>query len=359
MNLYITADQVGIETGGGKVTWEESQALQSLGPCEVWGREQLQCQGEEPWKWDVRGLDHIYLSSAKYNVAHFYAGTFTRTVEKLKSRGSRTTYTAAAHSVELSKQEHEKLGIPYNYPHLTDPELWKRYLGGYAAADVLICPSSHSAKVMREFGCKNRIEIIPHGVDLPPEDRIKPFPQQFRVGYLGSYGPDKGVIYLLEAWKKLNYKDALLVLAGRDSISDWTHHLIEQYGGGNICLMGWVKDVADFYNNVSVYVQPSVTEGFGIEVLEAMSFGRPVICSDGAGAVDIVFSDYDPDTNIGCYEGQPFAARDVTSLCERIEWSKNYGNFISMGLGARIEADKYTWEKVRNRYTKIWTDMLK
>src|SRR5439155_1645283 len=149
------------------------------------------------------------------------------------------------------------------------------------------------------------------------------------------------VRYLLQAWKRLNYKDAVLILAGRDSTSDWVAGLIREYGGGNIRLMGWVKDVADFYNSISVLVQPSCSEGFGIEVLEAMSYSRLVICSDGAGAVDLL------------PRFCRFPATNVDELCSQIAYHKdNYemNDFVSRWTSAyQSKASDHTWSKIRQR----------
>lgn len=353
--LYCTADKIGETSGGGLVTFNESEALKSLGPCEVLGRKEfsstIQCyyksgDEEEPWRWD-NWLDyngHVVLPK-KTNLAHFYAGTFSKIIADLKEDGCKVTYTAAAHDVEISRREHERLGFAYNYPHLTDPKLWKRYLAGYAAADVLICPSKHSADVMRRFGCTNRIEVIPHGVNLPDEKEIKPIPKQFTVGYLGSYGPDKGVIYLLQAWKKLNYKDgSQLILAGRDSTSPFVRGLVGHYGGGSIVLAGWQKDVADFYNSLSLYVQSSQTEGFGCEVLEAQAYNRPVLCSTGAGAIDTIPL---PEFT--------FPAGDWKKLAERIKWAKEC---VRNTIQWQENAARYTWDKIRQRYIAVWKELL-
>lgn len=265
MNLYLTADQVGIETGGGVVTANEADALQTVGDTWTWDRSTLQNvplmefeEKADPWVWDSRACTLLGGSvTPPLKLAHFYAGTFSRTVAALRERGCKVTYTAAAHSVEASRFAHTELGIPYDFPHLTDPEQWQRYLKGYLLADVLVCPSTHSADVMRSYGRTGPIEIIPHGCYLP-DAPIQPQPERFTVGYLGSYGPDKGVRFLLEAWKKLDYKDAMLLLGGRDSQSPFVDALIQNFGGGNIERVGWLDNVGDFYNRCSLYVQPSV-----------------------------------------------------------------------------------------------------
>ena len=226
MNLYLTADRVGMLSGGGSVTAHESIALRWLDNDHniIIGREELEkaeranpVAEPDPWKWDKLAY-HLFGNQIKR--AHVYAGTFTECVRKLKANGATVTYTAAAHDVDLSRREHLRMGFSYDFPHLTDPTLWARYLGGYLAADMVICPSRHSADVMRSYGCRN-VTIIPHGCDLP-ERAVEPPTEPFVVGYLGAVGPDKGLIHLLRAWLQWNRPDAQLVLAGRDSTSSCT-----------------------------------------------------------------------------------------------------------------------------------------
>ncbi len=352
MNLYITADRIGGPGGGSTVTYQEREALRSLGEVSDWDRTIFESVFKdgfvpdtgEPWRYD--DAFHPILVMQKMRVppiTHFYAGTWTRTIEEMKKQGYKITYTAAAHDIDLSRREHEKLGLQYDYKHLTDPALWERYVSGYLAADLVICPSTHSAECMRRYGCKN-IKVIPHGVDLPKE--IAPLPKEFTVGCLGAvHGPDKGLIYLLQAWKQLNYKDALLVIAGPHSQSQFIIDLINKYGGGKIWLRGWVDNVSDFYRDISLYVQPSVTEGFGIEVLEAYAHGRSVLCSEGAGAADCVptecrFSPCDSDS----------LANMISNYRER--------NKKNLHIDCQLIANQYTWDKIRVQYQNLWKELL-
>ncbi len=365
MNLYCTSDQIGSESGGGQVTFNESEALKSLGKYSVWGRKELGRDNGSVWADDTVGKYAV--DGCSYELAHFYSGTWSETVKTLKEKGCKVTYMAAAHDVQESKKEHELLGLSYEiYPHLTDPSLFQRYLSGYREADVLICPSTHSAAVMRGFGCSNKIEVIPHGTDLP-RGELQSLPEKFTLGYLGAIGPDKGLIYLLKAWKELNYKDgSRLVFAGGHTVANYFNTfasaiLQEKPSFFNkfdkntfvwhescVVATGWVDNVSDFYNNISCYVQPSVTEGFGIEVLEAMAHGRPVVCSTGAGAVDVIPSAWS------------FPARDVTKLAEKIDMAKGLSKLMNgrpMKAWREI-AEQFTWQKIRERYCQLWKELL-
>lgn len=386
---YITADRIGEISGGGLVCSQELLALREfseeqtllrrdplLSSITILSRDNLGNNLPEPWRWDDTLVARQDFPTFRPKLAHFYSGSFPKTVALLKERGCRISYTIAAHDKEVSRKEHEKLGWPFPYTHLTDPKLWWRYIDCYRLADVIICPSTVAEKTVRAYGSdfeKKDIRVIPHGCDLPEWCRgrvshvveeykqiipgtIKPLPSTYTVGYLGVYGADKGVRYLLEAWKRLDYKDgSVLVLGGRDSTSPIAKHLVDRFGGGNIRLTGWLKSTSDFYNSISVLVQPSATEGFGCPVLEAMAHGRPVICSDGAGAVDLVRREYDPP-------GDVFQAGNVEQLMEKIESYKKGSDVIentaSMLSSCVDIASEHTWDKIRQRYRKVWEGML-
>ena len=218
MFLYVTCDRIGSGTGGGIVTKNELEALRELGPTDTFNPEpQL-----NPFDCE-KGYESLDIS--KYRLAHFYAGTYPGLINKLKSAGVRVTYTAAAHNIKDSQEEFSKLNIPYNYPHITDPELWSRYLSSYLLADLVICPSKHSEEIMKAYGCAN-VSVIPHGCEAGIN---LSYPKSFNVGYLGQIGPDKGLSYLIKAWAKLNYKDATMTFAG--SQSPLLIHLIRAFGG--------------------------------------------------------------------------------------------------------------------------------
>lgn len=337
--LYVTADAIGTATGGGRVTRCESQALASIGDAEIW-----QFPDEpRPWGADLAASSRLIARpTLTPRRAHFYSGTFTTTIEILKARGTTISYTAAAHDIAVSKQEHELLGGSFSYPHLTDPEQWHAYLRGYLLADVVVCPSIYSEGIMRGYGCEH-VKIIPHGFDLPTH--IARIPGRFVVGYLGQPGPDKGLVYLLRAWNtwSTSHPDALLVIAGRGtlSVAPWIRELCR---AGSYYVQGEVAEPRELYDACCVYVQPSASEGFGCEVLEARAHGRPVICSDGAGARE--------------YANDVIQARDHVELARAIDrwfmkWRVDPQAMIT--IADRSAIAHLTWNDIRDRYIELWS----
>lgn len=332
--LYITGDAIGTATGGGRVTFHEAEALREAfdDDIEVWS------EPGEPRPWgpdDVCAKRVIEDPSIKPILAHFYAGTFTKTIAVLRDRGTKITYTAAAHNINASAAEHEALGVPFDYPHLKPP-LWSRYINGYLNADLLICPSALSRFVMQVYSSAcPPIVILPHGFDQP--HKIKPLPERFVVGYLGQPGPDKGLRCLLLAWAKVSKERAgILMIAGRGTelLADLVRQISPK---APVIILGEVADASELYNACSIYVQPSVTEGFGIEILEALAHGRHVIASVGAGA--------------STYATQSFPANDVNGLAGLLTDAIDHPPTFEIPA---VMLDTLTWPEIRKRYVNVF-----
>jgi glycosyltransferase involved in cell wall biosynthesis len=348
MNLYLTQDRIGTPTGGGAVTFHEYRALCGLGPETHPIDGVRMAAGKTPFEAD-QAFAEMLGPVKDVTLAAIYAGCFTKTVGVLRTNGAKVSYTAAAHDIQESRREFEELEVPFSFPHLTDPELWKQYVGGYLEADLVVCPSSVSKRCMESYGAKN-VVVVPHGCEPPALDLIKRHPKEFTVGYLGQAGPDKGLRYLFAAWKRLGYKDATLLVAGNNV--DQALPLWRKFGGGNVRFMGFVPSIMDFFNRISVYVQPSVTEGFGIEVLEAMAHARPVIVSEGAGAIDCV------NGNDGV--GQRVRPRDPDGIAASIDVYRSKPSLaLDHGACAWKAAAKYTWSLVRETYLKAWIELIR
>jgi len=347
-SLYCTADKIGIETGGGAVTNNELEALKSVSEVGlVLDQDSIIPtrfqQPDSPFLFDYFALEQIW--DKHFDIAHFYSGTFTLTVKHLKERGTKVSFTVPAHDREISLAEFLNLGLAYPFAHIRDDNLYHIFCEGYRLADVVIAPSISSAEYLRLQGCPNVI-VIPHGMNQPR--KVKPIPEKFDVGYLGVVGPDKGLPYLMQAWSKLNYPESRLILAGSgtDTLEPFVRYFAAQ---GEFVLLGRIPDVADFYNSISVYVQPSVTEGFGLEIPEAMSYGRPVITTEGTGGKDCI------------EEGKTgfiVPIRDLEAIAEKIDFfKKNPDKLREMGQSAKIKARNYTWDKIRKKYARVFSSL--
>jgi glycosyltransferase involved in cell wall biosynthesis len=275
-------------------------------------------------------------------LCHVYAGCFTTTVEFLKSKGVKVTYTADAHDPDRSIEEFGRCGMDFPFRHMSDRNLRAIYVKGYQLADTVVVPSTHSERVMKAFGCPS-VVLIPHPVRPFPDLDL---PENFAVGYMGQGGPDKGLKYLLEAWRSLDLKGARLIFAGNSA--DFVVPMWRRDGGKNIEIVGFVDKEEKFYRRISVYVQVSVTEGFGVPVIEAMACGRPVIVSEGAGAVDALASAPAPI-------GIRVPIRDPKAIAEAVRfYADNPEKIREHGRQARAHSKAYAPEVIREKYLAVW-----
>lgn len=355
MSLFISLD-LGTNSSGNSVSEHELEFLKSIDCNGNNSVIQLGYQDisptvyhlpDNPFLVDYLTMNKIsQLDLSEIDIAHFYGGPYTNTIRYLNAKRIKTTLTIAAHDRMESIKEFGNSGYDYPYNHVKDNILWKIYNGEVIEADILITPSKISAEFLKSEGVDpNRIRIIPHGIDIPTPDKIKAISNEFNIGYLGAMGPDKGLKYLIQAWSSLNYSDSTLIFAGRGT--EQLKPFIDKYAnGGKFHLMGYVPNISDFYNLCSVYVQPSVTEGFGIEVLEAVSYGRPVIASDGCGAADCIENGE---------TGFIVPKRDPDAIADKIAWFRNHQQELYiMGSRCKEIAKNYSWDKIREKYIDLW-----
>jgi glycosyltransferase involved in cell wall biosynthesis len=187
-------------------------------------------------------------------------------------------------------------------------------------AERIVVPSNHTlADVLALPGVDpERVAVIAEGVEprfrpLPPAD-VAPVLRRLTlerpyVLALGNLQPRKNLLRLLEAWSVLAGANAagehVLVLAGgvrgrRDDVAGRVAALRLQ---GHVQMTGYIAeaDLPALYCGATVFVCPSLHEGFGLPVLEAMASGTPVACAkatalpDTAGDAAAFFDPFDVD----------------------------------------------------------------
>jgi len=354
-SVYVTTADIGFETGGGNVSFNECLALKSctnlrliLGrSCVEPSPAPFRCinpvtrsQQDSPFLWDYFAYQELKQLREFIDLIHFNGNPFGVTVEMIQRSSlwnTKVFVTVPAHNLEESIMEHNLLGMAYRHPHMTDPYLWDIYTRHIRLADVVVCPSKMSADYITEKLSLQRREVvvIRHGADPPKE--VPPYPDVFTVGHLGVNGADKGQLYLVKAWNMLSPVKAQIMIAGEGT---------ENWGG-----LGRVEDASQVYRGCTVYVQPSVTEGFGLPTLEAMGYARPVIVTRGCGAADLVTDGK---------EGFVVRTRNPDDIAEKIRYFyDNPSEVQRMGKEARATAERHTWEKVRKDYEALYREHLK
>ena len=106
------------------------------------------------------------------------------------------------------------------------------------------------------------------------------------VGLVGGSFLRKGILHLLRAVKSLNRSDIRLVLRSSKSnvqIHPEARRLAKEL---DVIFVSYLDDINRFYRSIDLFVLPSIDEGFGMVVYEALRNGAPVIATDHVGAID-------------------------------------------------------------------------
>jgi glycosyltransferase involved in cell wall biosynthesis len=170
---------------------------------------------------------------------------------------------------------------------------------------TIVVSQATKADLLRYFRFDpQRITIIPEAADRhfcpQPPERIAAarnkyvLPERY-VLYLGSNKPHKNLVCLVQAWQMENVKHPMsntkLVIAGQwDGRYTEARRLVEELGMKNqVIFAGAVEenDLPALYSGAELFVFPSLYEGFGLPVLEAMACGTPVVCSSASSLPEV------------------------------------------------------------------------
>jgi len=203
-----------------------------------------------------------------------------------------------------------------------------------------------------------KLYVIPWGVRLPNPHLMlndRKAYSSFRVLFVGQLKKYKGIRYLLDAAKILKRKNfSLDVVVVGDGPEKKALEAYAKSLGVNAEFTGALTEsqLHDCYANSDVLVLPSISgrEGFGIVILEAMSYGKPVIVSDILGPREIV-----KDALNGILV-TPKKAYDIAKAIETLIADPKL--LKSLGVNARNTAEKYSWSKVGDRYEEVYRQAI-
>jgi starch synthase len=214
-----------------------------------------------------------------------------------------------------------------------DPRSIERELTEYETSDLITVPSRFVERSFVNRGVDpKKLAVVPYGANLnmfrPSHPKAA---DAFHVLFVGALSIRKGIPYLLQAFAKLRHPNKRLTLIGTPLKE--TEPLLKAASGNNIRILGPVPQVqlAAHMSAAQVLVLPSIEEGFGLVLAEAMACGCPVLASKNTGAENL-FDDGE--------EGFIVEPRDVEALAARMQRMADEPDLVSIMSAksrARIE----------------------
>lgn len=229
-------------------------------------------------------------------------------------------------------------------------DITSRWSARTAAAIIVPSHVTRQDLIERYNTPQNTIHVIPHGVDARFRDVAAAERLKVRDVYgldrpyllaVGTIHPRKNLPTLARATASLvaSGHDLDLVLVGRDGwMADKVHQELHESGaGGRIRSLAYVPstDLPALYAGAACFVQPSLFEGFGMPVVEAMAAGVPVVCARRAALPEIAGN--------GAEYFEPLDATELTSVIERIlSHADHRRRLIERGLA---RSRTFSWER--------------
>ena len=259
--------------------------------------------------------------------------------------------------------------FPNNFPSGIKGKIrWQVQKKSLKKAGAIITDSNSSKKDIESFAGIDPSKI--HVVYLAAAEHFKPQSESRKQEIVKKFNlPTRFVLYVGDAtWNKnlprlieaINKTEIPLIIVGQafankdfDHSNPWNSDLqkAQELVGQNknIKILGFVSngDLAALYSVATLFVMPSLYEGFGLPILEAMASGCPVITSKN-GSLKEVGGD-------GVYHIDPENLDSIEKGIEKVWNDTNLQKELSRkGLG---QAKKFTWEKTATQTLKVYEEV--
>ena len=243
---------------------------------------------------DARIFDNIVsTSSGECDIFHGWATFSLQSSKKHKKRGSKFLLDRACpHIMFQERLLIEEAELSKSVYNPVSKGFFDRCIEEYDLADKIIVPSNYSADSFIKQGFKNnKIEVLRLDANFIPKRKkiwqVKK--KNFILGTIGGNPLRKGFKYLVDAWQSLKLKNATLLIKTNEVELRKNKELFEKIKKDEtIDIISYVKDIESFYLNCDLFCLPSIDDGFGLVVLEAMSIGIPVITTKNVGASEMI-----------------------------------------------------------------------
>ena len=208
-------------------------------------------------------------------------------------------------------------------------------------SDFAVGASTFTLKTLIKQGmAENCVHMAPYGVNIKDFKPRRDFRKidKMRFLFVGSFSQRKGISYLLQAFKELENEgeNISLTMAGR-GIMDY--ELVKSYELK--CLETHVnlplEKLVELMQESDVFVFPSICEGFGLVLIQAMATGMPLITTYNTSGPDFIEEGKD---------GFLIEAQDVEAIKNKVRYFlQNPDEVKRMGQNAILKSKDFTWER--------------
>ncbi len=301
---------------------------------------------------DVKGLAamtssvfaSIYAAFGKFDVVHYHAEGPCAMLWLPKLFGKKCI--ATIHGIDW-KREKWKSGFASKYIKLGEKVAVKY-------ADEIIVLSESVQKYFKETYGRDT-NFIPNGVNRPQIRDAQLIKEQFDLNqdeyilFLGRLVPEKGIKYLINAFKKVETNKKLVIAGGSSDTEDFKSELQTMgMSDERIHFTGFVSGrvLEELYSNAYIYTLPSDLEGMPLTLLEAMSYGNCCVVSDIPECAEVVKD-----------KGVTFMVKSEADLRDKLQALCDDERAVSQYKAVACEyvCEKYKWDDIVAKTVGVYT----
>lgn len=220
-------------------------------------------------------------------------------------------------------------------------------------ADELIVLSEGNRKYFKDMYGRNAT-LIPNGVEKPELREAKLILERYGLKkrsyilFLARIVPEKGLHYLIEAFKDIETDKKLCIVGGTSHSGEYVEQVVKMAEDDpRIMFLGFQQGAAleELFSNAYLYVLPSDVEGMPISLLEAMSYGNCCVVSDIVENADVVED-----------KGVTFEKSNVKSLEKELKNLLEDERIVNMLKAESREfiTRKYNWDEVVEKTIQLY-----
>lgn len=225
-----------------------------------------------------------------------------------------------------------------------------------SSADWIVSNSSFTTRSLVDAGIDAaRIITVPLGGPTPMPAGSLPARPAERVTfvYVGPVSVRKGAHYLLDAWREMAPPRAELHFYGKVLLPPHVIRMAQSARGGeSIHFHGSVPscDLPAIYRYATVLVLPTLCDGFGQVISDALAHGLPVITTSNAGGADCVLPGH---------TGFVIPPANATALAAAIDWCASHPERLFDMRGAALASARlWTWRDFRAKLARLLVDAV-
>jgi glycosyltransferase involved in cell wall biosynthesis len=228
-----------------------------------------------------------------------------------------------------------------------------------SADKVMVVSNATARDVREEFpAISKKLSVINLGSSLPSPgpafEKNYGFSHDY-ILFVGTLEPRKNLIRLLEGYSRLPASLRLrhdLVIVGGDGWGKSGFHKAKTLSAldNGVHFLGYVSedDLAWLYQNAIFLAMPSLYEGFGLPIIEAMSFGTPVLTSNCSSMPEIAGN--------AALLIDPYSTKSIAAGMEKLLLDHQLR--ASMSFNARKNAIRFSWEKSAEKLLSLFDEAL-